>query len=190
MINMSIDEKYIETVGEPKKEINYNEILSEFGVEADFVEDASGVTVPADYWDRKLKQLPVDEIFAGKPYLGEIETITWEDKETGEKQTNFQIKLIVIDDESKEAYTIPINLRNTEIMQKNLYPTSKLYALQMGLMELKAPGIARAYNRLNVDINKLRDTISKMDLLYFRVILVDGGDFTYPSFRIVNESEI
>lgn len=187
---MAVDEKYIETVGETKEEVNYEDVLAEFGVEADFVEDASGITVPAEYWDRTLKQLPADEIFAGKPYLGNIETIEWTDKETGEKQVSYQIKLIVIDDDSKEAYTIPINLKNTEKVQRNLYPASKLYALQMGLMELKVPGIAREYNRLTVNTDKLRDMISKMDLLYFRVIIVDSGDFTYKSFRIVSEDEI
>ena len=187
---MAVDEKYVELVGEKKEPTDYGSILDEFGVEADFVEDASGITVPADYWDRNLKQLPVDEVFAGKPYLGQIETINWEDKETGEKNTNYQIKLIVIDDASKEAYTIPINLKNTEIIQENLYPASKLYALQMGLMELKAPGIASQYNRLTVNTNNLREILSRMELLYFRVILVDGGDFTYKSFRIVAEDKI
>lgn len=187
---MAVDPKYIENVGEEKEEPNYDDVLAEFGVEADFVEDASGITVPADYWDRNLKQLPQDEAFAGKPYLGQIETIEWEDKETGEKKVNNQIKLIVIDDASKEAYTIPINLKSTEVVQKNLYPASKLYALQMGLMELKAPGIASHYNRLDVDTDKLREILSKMDLIFFKVILVDGGDFTYKSFRIISEDEI
>lgn len=186
---MAVDEKYVEVVGEEKEEVNFDDVLGEFGVEAEFVEDASGVTVPADYWERGLKQLPQDEVFAGKPYLGNIETIQWEDKDTGEKKTNYQIKLIVIDDASKEAYTIPINLKNTEPVQKNLYPASKLYALQMGLMELKAPGIASAYNRLTVDTNKLRKILSGMEEIYFKVILVDGGDFTYKSFRIVSDED-
>lgn len=184
---MAVDEKYVEVVGEEKEEVSYDDVLSEFGVEADFVEDASGVTIPADYWERNLKQLPQDEVFIGKPYLGQIETIEWEDKESGEKKTSFQIKLFVIDDESKEAYVIPINLKNTNVVQENLYPASKLYALQMGLMELKAPGIASAYNRLTVDINKLRKVLAKMDEIYFRVILIDSGDFVYKSFKIVNE---
>lgn len=187
---MAVDEKYVENVGETNEQTSFDDVLAEFGVEAEFVEDASGVTVPADYWDRNLKQLPVDEIFAGKPYLGNIERIEWADKETGEKNVNYQIKLIVIDDASKESYTIPINVKNNEVLQKNLYPASKLYALQMGLMELKAPGIASVYNRLDVDTDKLRKIIEKMDELYFKVILVDGGDFTYKSFRIVSADEI
>lgn len=187
---MAVDERYIERVGEEKEEPNFDAVLNEFGVQADFVEDASGITVPADYWDRNLKQLPQDEAFAGKPYLGNIETIEWEDKDTGEKRVSHQIKLIVIDDASKESYTIPINLKNTEVVQKNLYPASKLYALQMGLMELKAPGIASHYNRLDVDTDKLREILSKMDLIFFKVILVDNGDFTYKSFRIISEDEI
>lgn len=189
---MVVDEKYVENVGEEKREtdFDYNAVLEEFGAGAEFVEDASGITVPADYWDRSLKQLPVEEIFAGKPYLGQIETIEWEDKETGEKKVNYQIKLIVIDDAGKEAYTIPMNLKNTNVVQKNLYPASKLYALQMGLMELKAPGIASAYNRLDVDTDKLREIINKMELIYFKVIEVDGGDFKYKSFRIVDEDTL
>lgn len=185
---MAVNEKLIETVGEEKETTDYKDILNEFGVEAEFVEDASGVTVPADYWTRNLKQLPVDEIFAGKPYLGVPEKIEWENKETGEQEVNFQVKLFVIDDDSTEAYVIPINLNSMDSIHKNLYPTSKLYALQMGLMELKAPGIAREYNRLTVDLDKLRKILSNMDLLYFKVILVDGGDFTYKSFRIVDDT--
>ena len=194
---MAVDEKYIETVGEEKSEtdFDYNAVLEEFGASADFVEDASGITVPGNYWDRNLKQLPIDEIFAGKPYLGKIETITWDKKDangkpTDEKEINYQIKLVVIDDDSKEVYTIPMNIKSTDVVQKNLYPASKLYALQMGLMELKAPGIASQFNRLDVDTDKLREKLSKMDLLYFRVIQVDGGDFKYHSFRIVSEDEL
>lgn len=194
---MAVDPKYVEEVKFDDEEISetafdYNAVLKEFGAGADFVEDQSGITVPADYWDRQLKQLPVDVIFAGKPYLGKIETIEWEDKQTGEKNTNYQIKLIVIDDDSQEAYTIPMNLKSTDVMQKNLYPASKLYALQMGLMELKAPGIARAYNRLDVDTDRLREKLSEMDLIYFKVIQIqgDGNIKDYKSFRIVSEDEI
>ena len=187
---MAVDEKYVETVGEEKEEVDFNNVLDEFGVEADFVEDASGITVPADYWERSLKQLPQDEIFVGKPYLGKIETIKWEDKETGEKKVSYQIKLVAVDDESKEAYTIPMNLTNTEVVQENLYPASKLYALQMGLMELKAPGIASQYNRLTVNTDNLRKIVNAMDEIIFKVILVDGGDFTYKSFRIISEDEL
>lgn len=194
---MAVDPKYVEEVKFDDEEVSetafdYNAVLDEFGAGADFVEDQSGVTVPADYWDRQLKQLPANEIFAGKPYLGKIETIEWEDKQTGEKQTNYQIKLIVIDDDSQEAYTIPMNLKSTDVVQKNLYPASKLYALQMGLMELKAPGIARAYNRLDVDTDRLREKLSEMDLIYFKVIQIqgDGNIKDYKSFRIVSDEEL
>lgn len=187
---MAVDEKYVETVGEEKEEVNYDDVLAEFGAEANFVEDESGITVPADYWNRTLKQLPVEGVFAGKPHLGVPEKIEWEDKETGEKQVNYQVKLVVIDDLSKEAYTIPINLKSMDTIHENLFPSSKLYALQMGLMELKAPGIARAYNRLTVDLDKLRKILDDMEELYFKVVLIDGGNFTYKAFRIVSEDEV
>lgn len=194
---MAVDPKYVEEVKFDDEEVSetsfdYNAVLEEFGAGADFVEDQSGITVPADYWDRQLKQLPVDVIFAGKPYLGKIETIEWEDKQTGEKQVNHQIKLVVIDDDSQEAYTIPMNLKSTDVVQKNLYPASKLYALQMGLMELKAPGIARVYNRLDVDTDRLREKLSEMDLIYFKVIQIqgDGNIKDYKSFRIVSDEEL
>ena len=186
---MAVDPKYVETVGETK-ETNYEDVLKKFGVSADFVEDASGITVPADYWERNLKQLPVDTIFAGKPYLGNPEKIEWEDKENGEKHINYQVKFFVIDDPSKEAYIIPINLKSMESVHTNLYPASKLYALQMGLMELEAPGIASAFNRLDVDLDNLRETLKEMETIYFKVILVDSGDFSYKSFRIVSEDTI
>ena len=199
---MSVDEKYVERVLPNDEDVSetsfdYNAVLEEFGAGADFVEDASGITVPGDYWDRQLKQLPVDVIFAGKPYLGKIETITWDKKDlngnpTGEKETNYQIKLIVIDDDSKEAYTLPMNVKSTDVVQKNLYPASKLYALQMGLMELKAPGISLQFNRLDVDTDRLREKLSEMDLIYFKVIQIQGDDNIkdYKSFRIVSEDEI
>lgn len=194
---MAVDPKYVEEVKFDDEEVSetafdYNAVLDEFGAGADFVEDQSGVTVPADYWDRQLKQLPANEIFAGKPYLGKIETIEWEDKQTGEKQVNHQIKLVVIDDDSQEAYTLPMNLKSTDVVQKNLYPASKLYALQMGLMELKAPGIARVYNRLDVDTDRLREKLSEMDLIYFKVIQIqgDGNIKDYKSFRIVSDEEL
>lgn len=194
---MAVDPKYVEEVKFDDEEVSetafdYNAVLEEFGAGADFVEDQSGVTVPADYWDRQLKQLPANEIFAGKPYLGKIETIEWEDKQTGEKQVNHQIKLVVIDDDSQEAYTLPMNLKSTDVVQKNLYPASKLYALQMGLMELKAPGIARVYNRLDVDTDRLREKLSEMDLIYFKVIQIqgDGNIKDYKSFRIVSDEEL
>lgn len=187
---MAVDEKYVEIVGEEKEEVNYDDVLAEFGVEADFVEDESGITVPADYWNRNLKQLPNNGVFAGKPYLGVPEKIEWEDKETGEKQVNYQVKFVVIDDLNSEAYTIPINLKSMDTVHKDLFPASKLYALQMGLMELKAPGISRTYNRLTVDLDKLRKILESMEEVYFKVILVDGGDFTYKSFRIVSEDEV
>ena len=194
---MAVDPKYVEEVKFDDEEVSetafdYNAVLDEFGAGADFVEDQSGITVPADYWDRQLKQLPANEIFAGKPYLGKIETIEWEDKQTGEKQVNHQIKLVVIDDDSQEAYTLPMNLKSTDVVHKNLYPASKLYALQMGLMELKAPGIARAYNRLNVDTDRLREKLSEMDLIYFKVIQIqgDGNIKDYKSFRIVSDEEL
>lgn len=194
---MSVDPKYVEEVKFDEEEVSetafdYNAVLEEFGAGADFVEDPSGITVPTDYWDRQLKQLPANEIFAGKPYLGKIETIEWEDKQTGEKQVNHQIKLVVIDDDSQEAYTLPMNLKSTDVVQKNLYPASKLYALQMGLMELKAPGIARAYNRLDVDTDRLREKLSEMDLIYFKVIQIqgDGNIKDYKSFRIVSDEEL
>lgn len=194
---MAVDPKYVEEVKFDDEEVSetafdYNVVLEEFGAGADFVEDQSGITVPADYWDRQLKQLPANEIFAGKPYLGKIETIEWEDKQTGEKQVNYQIKLVVIDDDSQEAYTLPMNLKSTDVVQKNLYPASKLYALQMGLMELKAPGIARVYNRLDVDTDRLREKLSEMDLIYFKVIQIqgDGNIKDYKSFRIVSDEEL
>lgn len=192
---MAVDEKYVETVGEEKEEVNYEDILAEFGAEADFVEDESGITVPADYWNRTLKQLPTNGVFAGKPHLGVPEKIEWDVKDengnpTGEKQVNYQVKCVVIDDLSKEAYTIPINLKSMDTVHENLFPSSKLYALQMGLMELKAPGIARTYNRLTVDLDKLRKILENMEEMYFKVVLIDGGDFTYKSFRIVGEDEV
>ena len=77
---MAVDEKYVEVVGEEKETENYDDILEEFGAEASFKEDDSGITLPTDYYQRELKTLPVDELFEGKPHLGNVETIKWNDK--------------------------------------------------------------------------------------------------------------
>ena len=93
---MVLDDKYMETVGEEEKsetDFDYGAVLEEFVTNAVFMEDAKGITFPGDCQDRKLKQLSVDEIFADKSYFGNIETIEWEDKQTGEKLVNYKIKL-------------------------------------------------------------------------------------------------
>ena len=190
---MAVDERYVERVvdeEESETAFDYGAVLEEFGVEADFVEDASGITVPADYWSRNLNQLPTGGIFAGKPYLGVPEKVEWEDKETGEKNVNYRVKFVVIDDPSKEAYIININLNSLDTIHKDLVPASKLYALQMGLMELKAPGIARTYNRLTINLDNLRKILEGMDDIYFKVVEMDGGSFKYKSFVIVSEDTL
>lgn len=195
---MVVDERYVERIVEDEESetaFDYNAVLEEFGVEADFVEDASGITVPADYWSRNLNQLPTGGIFAGKPYLGVPEKVEYDvkddnDKPTGEKDVKYRVKFVVIDDPSKEAYIININLNSLDNIHKDLVPASKLYALQMGLMELKAPGIACTYNRLTVNLDNLRKVLDSMEDIYFKVVEMDGGSFKYKSFVIVSEDTL
>lgn len=185
---MAVDEKYVEVVGEEKETESFDDILEEFGAEASFQEDDSGITLPTDYYKRELKTLPVDELFEGKPHLGNVETIKWTDKETGEENTNYQVKLFVIDDDEAEAYIIPINLKSPDNYQKNVHNASKLYTLQMGLMELKSPGISKAYNQLDlVNLDVLRKKIEAMENMVFKVVEIVNGDFTYLSFRIQSD---
>ena len=43
---------------------------------------------------------------------------------------------------------------------------------------------------LTVDLDKLRKILDNMEEVYFKVILIDSGDFTYKSFRIVSDEEL
>ena len=186
---MAVDPKYVETVqNEEDKEANYNDVMAKFGVKGSFEEDESGITLPTDYWSRNLKSLPDDEVFEGKPYLGNIEKIEWNDKETGKKEVAYQIKLIVVDDDEKEAYILPINIKSKEKVQKDVHHSSGLFNLVMGLMELEAPDIRKAVNKLDfVDIKQVQKQISEIENLMFKVVMIDNDGFTYKSFRIVDD---
>ena len=92
------------------------------------------------------------------------------------------------EDDEAEAYIIPINLKSPDNYQKNVHQASKLYTLQMGLMELKSPGISEAYNHLDlVNLDVLRKKIEAMENMVFKVVEIVNGDFTYLSFRIQSD---
>lgn len=186
---MAVDPKYIEQVqDEDEKQASYDNIMKKFGVKGSFKENDSGVTLPTDFWERPLKSLEDDEIFEGKPQLGNIEVIEYEDKETGKKQTNFQCKLYVIDSDEKEAYVIPLNLKSKENIQKNVHHQSSLYKLVMGLMELEAPGIHEQFNVLDkVNLSQIRKQLEGMENLMFKVVSIDNNGFIYKSFVIVDD---
>ena len=58
----------------------------------------------------------------------------------------------------------------------------------MGLMELKSPGISKAYNQLDlVNLDVLRKKIEAMENMVFKVVEIVNGDFTYLSFRIQSD---
>lgn len=186
---MAVDPKYIEKVqDEDEKQASYDDIMKKFGVKGSFQENDSGVTLPTDYWERPLKSLEADEVFEGKPTLGNIEIIEFTDKDTGKSQKNIQAKLYIIDDDEKEAYVIPLNLKSKDNVQKNVHHQSSLYKLVMGLMELEAPGIHNNFNQLDkVDLKQVRKQLDEMENLMFKVVNIDNNGFIYKSFVIVDD---
>ena len=90
-------------------------------------------------------------------------------------------------EDEKEAFIFPINLKSDKTMVKNVHSASGLYALAMGLMELKAKGIHQAYNQLNlVNIETLRKIVKQYATMEVKVVERQFGDNYYNSFRIVS----
>ena len=186
---MAVDDRYIETVKNPEE---FEDVLAEFGIEASFEQNDNGVDV-SGYTTTMLRDMYNEDICTGRPVLSEIYKTEFTDKNTGETTTNWKIDLILFDDtyeDEKEAFIFPINLKSDDPLVKNVHSASGLYALAMGLMELKAKGIHQAYNQLNlVNIDNLRKIVKQYTSMEVKVVEKQFGDNYYNSFRIVSGEE-
>ena len=161
------------------------DFMAEMGVEAGWNDDFDdGLGIPADYSQIGISEMFDEDIYGGKPFLSDIQVRTFEDKDTGEEVENISCTLVVTDDDEAEAYTIPINLKKADDVQTHVHSASKLYALVMGLMELKQKGISKAYNELTkVSISSLQRMIDSIEYFEFEVKTITGK-ITYNTFRV------
>lgn len=190
---MAVDEKYVEIV---KNEEEFEDILDEFGITGSFEQNDNGIDFE-DYMVTYLKEMYHDDICPGRPVLSDIYEVSFTNKNTGETTTQHKIDLVLFDDtyeDEKEAYVFPINLNSDNIdfeknTVKDVHSASGLYALAMGLMELRAKGIHNAYNKLDlVNISLLQKQIKKYSNLTVKVVekkfTGNGQENYYNSFRI------
>lgn len=193
---MSVDEKYVENV---EFEEEFNDILDEFGIEASHRNDNSNGLDLTNYIVTTLKEMWDAEEYIGKPVVTDIYTVEFTDKNTGEVTINHKIDLVLLDDayeDEKEAYIFPVNLNSDNIdfekhIVEDVSSASGLYALAMGLMELKAPKISKAFNHLDVvGIKKLQKQVETYKKLTVKVVeksFKKNKEKTfYNSFKIVN----
>ncbi len=194
---MAVDEKYVETVVNDEE---FEDIMKELGLEGHFEQVGNGIDLEG-YEMTVLNEMYPDEEYIGRPIISDIYTVEFKDKKTGETTTRYKIDLVLLDDtydDKKEAYLFPSNLREENIdfdknIVKDVYDSSGLYALAMGLAELKAKGISKCYNHLDVvGIKKLQKDVKKYDSLTVEVVekkMVDRQtkkEQYYNAFKIVD----
>ena len=196
MNNMAVDPKYIEKVGE---EENFEDILEEFGIQGHYEQQGNGLDLD-EYVQTTLREMYPNDECIGRPILSDIYTTEFKNKTTGETVVNHKIDLVLLDDtyeDEKEAYIFPINLNSNNIdlekyIVKNVHSASGLYALAMGLMELKAKGISRTMNVLDVvGIKALQKQVKNYESLTITIVekkMIDRKtkeETYYNAFRIV-----
>ena len=193
---MAVDPKYIEEVTD--EEVNYDDVLSEFGIEASYQNDNTNGLDMDGYMITQLREMYDGDECTGKAVISDIYTVEFKNKDTGDTIVNHKIDLVLFDDsyeDEKEAYVFPINLNSDNIdfeknIVKNVNNASGLYALAMGLMELKAPKISKAFNHLDVvGVKKLQKQAEQYKTLTVQVIeksFKNSKEETYyNSFKII-----
>lgn len=196
---MAVDEKYIEEI----REDGYDDIMEELGLEGHYEQIGNGLDMD-DYTVTVLRDMYDGEIYTGRPVISDIYTTEFTDKKTGETVTNYKIDLVLFDDtyeDEKEASVFTCNLKEENIdfeknIVKNVYNSSGLYALAMGLAELKAKGISKAFNHLDVvGITKLQKDVKNYSALSVTVVerkMVDRKtkeENYYNAFKITDSEE-
>lgn len=190
---MAVDPKYVEDV---KNQEDYESILSELGIEGHFEQDGNGVNLEG-YTQTFLREMYPDDICTGTPILSEIYKREFTNRKTGKTDVQWKIDLILKDntyEDEKEAYIFQINLNEQNIdfdksIVKDVNSASGLYALAMGLAELKAKGISKSFTYLDVvGINALRKQVSQYKSLTIKVVEKSfkrgAEEQYYNSFRI------
>lgn len=167
---MAVDEKYVEVV----KEEEYDDVLAELGIEAEYKPPTDNGLDLSDYNPILLNEMYNGEVYTGKPVLSDVYVNEWTNKNTGETTVQNKIDLVLLDEtyeDDKEAYIFTINLPNDEDIQENISNLSKLYPLIVGLMELKAKGISDYYNTIKkVSLKALQKQISTYSEMTVKVV--------------------
>lgn len=193
---MSVDSKYVEEVTD--EEFDYESVLEEFGIEASYQNDNSNGLDMTGYTQTTLRDMYNEDEYTGKPVISDVYTVEYKNKDSGETTINHKIDLVLFDDtyeDEKEVFIFPCNLTTKNIdFDKNVvndvYSSSGLYALAMGLMELKAPKISKAFNHLDtVGIKSLQKQAKEYDTLTVKVVEKsfknNEEEKYYNSFKIV-----
>lgn len=194
---MAVDPKYVEEV----RKDGYDDIMEELGLEGHFEQIGNGVDMEG-YEITNLRDMYPDDECTGRPVISDIYTTEFKDKDTGETITNSKIDLILFDDtyeEEKEAFVFTCNLKQENIDEekhivKNVYNSSGLYALAMGLAELKAKGISKSFTHLDVvGYKKLQKQVKNYSTLTVQVVgkkaTIEGEEKYYNSFKIISGEE-
>lgn len=192
---MAVDPKYVEEVKED--EFDYDSVLEEFGIEASYQNDNSNGLDMTGYTQTTLRDMYNEDEYTGRPVISDIYTVEFKNKKTGETTINHKIDLVLFDDtyeDEKEALIFPCNLTTKNIdfdnnVVNDVYSSSGLYALAMGLMELKAPKISKAFNHLDVvGIKSLQKQVKEYDTITVKVVeksfKKEGEENYYNSFKI------
>ena len=194
---MAVDEKFVQEV---KNEDEYEDIMAELGLEGSFHQSGNGIDLTG-YEVTQLREMYPDDDYTGKPIISDIYKVEFKNKDAGKTTVNYKIDLILKDDtyeDEKEAYIFTCNLKEDNIdfdksIVKDVYNTSGLYALAMGLAELKAKGISKSFNHLDVvGIKKLQKDVSQYESMTVNVVekkMVDKNtkeENYYNSFKIVS----
>lgn len=196
---MAVDPEYVErVVDEEEVEYDYESVLDEFGIEASTQKGSDNGIDTDGYTTTYLRDMYDGDEYIGRPVLSDVYTTEFKNKNTGETTVNHKIDLLLFDEvyeDEKEVSIFPINLNSDNIdfdkgVVKDVSSASGLYALAMGMMELKAPKISKAFNHLDVvGIKKLQKQVNSYSELIIRVVekkFVKNGEETYyNSFRIV-----
>ena len=195
---MAVDPKYIEEV----RKDGYDDIMEELGLEGHFEQIGNGIDMEG-YEITNLRDMYPEDICTGRPVISEIYTTEFKNKETGEVTVNHKIDLVLFDDtyeDEPEAYVFtcnisrPENIDNEKHIVKDVYNTSGLYALAMGLAELKAKGISKSFNHLDVvGIKKLQKQVKNYSSLTVEVVgkkaTIAGEERYYNAFKITSGEE-
>ena len=196
---MAVDPKYVEEV---KDEQDFDEVMEALGLEGHYEQIGNGLDLEGYEITTMRDMYPDDGTeWIGKPVISDIYTTEFTNKTTGETVVNHKIDLVLLDDtyeDEKEAYVFPINLKSDNIdfdknIVKNVHSASGLYALAMGIAELKVKGISKSFNHLDVvAYKKLQQDVSKYSNMTVKVVekkMVDKKtkeETYYNAFKIVD----
>lgn len=164
-------------------------IFEELGIVPDVVEEQNdGVDIPSHFNITDLSDAYDGDYLSGKPFLSDIKEYEFEDRDTGEQKKLTQCVFTLVDYDDEEAYRIRINLKDNNIVQENVHKSSKLYALVVGLINIKNKGAFDNYNHIKrVDLSKIQLAVSEIEDMVIKVVEMQSKNFKYNSFVVVSD---